>query len=557
MYLDFNQGLAEKKLSNLKYSEKKLPEVVNLDISKAEWQNEGVKNLFWPIDRKSILPVRDILLDGFVPAVKPYEEKGDDVGLAAKLFSKWFFIDAIRLYIAICVHREFKKNGVIPISPERFEILAALQKGKLPTIQLSRAIIGTKPLYHDRLRLLKKIVRELQWNGFKCDLFKPFDPNKHVLTVQPGKMIIDHARSEKKYLKYCSLGHWFGNFPLNLLNDFYNSDDSPCFASLMDLVSNAFVIGKQDPPPWLHDYFSKWFSIAVKFANHSLDLLHKKRSYLPKQFWSGTVMSTVWLSVFAHAVRENGGKVIVHEHGTDTSHYEQNWHHFVTYSGCDEFYAPNRKSMKVRKDALKPEYFISGQPPQITCPQISSEELSIVTSREVTVNNIIKRILYVPTAFHGDRGKLRPFLSDIIYLDWQARLLSFLQMLNFEVFVKPHPEGQSKPPTGFAESFGFTALTKRFEQIDMDVDAYLIDYIASSTTAPILKSNKPVIFIDQNSPKLLPEAKKLIQKRCWYIHSWDDFDNRLQIDWNELKLALSAKEHTFDMYFAYTYLAGH
>jgi hypothetical protein len=179
------------------------------------------------------------------------------------------------------------------------------------------------------------------------------------------------------------------------------------------------------------------------------------------------------------------------------------------------------------------------------------------TARILSTTGPIKRVLYVPTAYHGERGKLRAVLQDIVYLDWQARLLGFLASRGLEVHVKPHPEGASKAPSGFAESFGFITHEGRFEDIDLEPDAYLIDYIASSTTAPILKSHKPVIFVDQRSPALLPEARELLRKRCWYIDTWDDAKNRLQIDWDNLDQALQAREHVFDMAFPDLYLAGH
>ena len=52
--------------------------------------------------------------------------------------------------------------------------------------------------------------------------------------------------------------------------------------------------------------------------------------------------------------------------------------------------------------------------------------------------------MYVSTAYMGYGGRLRSTLPDIVYYDFQIRLLSDLMKLNKEILCKPHPEGRSK-----------------------------------------------------------------------------------------------------------------
>ena len=96
---------------------------------------------------------------------------------------------------------------------------------------------------------------------------------------------------------------------------------------------------------------------------------------------------------------------------------------------------------------------------------------------------------------------------------------------------------------------GLKLITKYLKKIDENFDAYIIDFIFSSSTSPILKSDKPVIFIDLGVPEILPEAKDLIKKRCYYIKATNSEDARLNIDWNILDKILKNKEHYIDMSF--------
>lgn len=534
------------------------PKTVNLDISKTKYGPRGVDGFFWPHDRTSTMPVRSVLFEGFMPAIRSHCLGGDMTALTARLFAKWFLIDAVRLYNAVSICRGFREREVIPVIPDRCTALAPLAAGRMPRSTLLSYLAKGQPR-HDPLRSVKKMIRELQWNGLRFALPRRFNFDRDVFTCEPSPQTLAHARRAGKCLHYCSMGDWFEVIDRKVLDRPNAVAASSVLAALVGLVGKAFEAGGERPPEWLFEYFQNWFAGAVNFVSYHLEKLERKRAELPKRFWSGAVRSTVWLSMFSHAVRENRGWVVVHDHGTDNSHFDQSFIHFAAYAGCDEYYAPNRKSAEIKKRELNPAYFFSGKPPLITCPDddLGMIYLAGVSPRKIRSEMKIKKLMYVPTAYKGDRGSLRPFLSDLVYLDWQARLFGFLETLNLEVVHQPHPEGQTRPPEDFAESFGFMTHRGRFEKCEEVVDAYVLDFIASSTTAPILKSNKPVIFVDLGFPALFPEARTLLERRCWYIPAWTDSQNRVHTDWEKLKQALQSDIHVFDTAFADLYLAGH
>ena len=122
-----------------------------------------------------------------------------------------------------------------------------------------------------------------------------------------------------------------------------------------------------------------------------------------------------------------------------------------------------------------------------------------------------------------------------------------------DVIYKPHPEGATKVPDGFAESFGFKSNIKRFEEINENVDAYIIDFFFSSTTPSVLKKNKPVFFIDLGFPEVMPEALKLIKENCYYLKANYSNDSRLSIDFNKFDEFINNKKHTFNTSFSDLY----
>ena len=52
--------------------------------------------------------------------------------------------------------------------------------------------------------------------------------------------------------------------------------------------------------------------------------------------------------------------------------------------------------------------------------------------------------MYVSTCYLGYCGRLRSTLPDIVYFDFQIRLISFLKKMNFEIICQPHPGGYTK-----------------------------------------------------------------------------------------------------------------
>ncbi|MCK5404123.1 MAG: hypothetical protein KAI75_02800, partial [Desulfobulbaceae bacterium] len=82
-----------------------------------------------------------------------------------------------------------------------------------------------------------------------------------------------------------------------------------------------------------------------------------------------------------------------------------------------------------------------------------------------------------------------------------------------------------------------------------EVDAYLVDFICSSSTFKVLQSKVPVIFIDMENPALYPEAKELLQERCYILESFTRANNRININWERLQEIIRKDTHKFNTRF--------
>ena len=216
--------------------------------------------------------------------------------------------------------------------------------------------------------------------------------------------------------------------------------------------------------------------------------------------------------ILIERLRRKGIKIVTHDHGSGNSHHDQIPVHWVEFMHTDQFITFNKINEINRNNQFNKKLIFGQNIPKIqSLDSLLEIETKTFKKRVIQKSNRIKKIMYVGTAYHGETTRLRPIFHDVTYFDWQIKLLSYLKNHGVNGFYKPHPEGATRPRSDFAESFGFKTLNQRLEEISENFDAYIIDFIFSSTTPLILKSDKPVFFINLGFPELLVKPKDLIK----------------------------------------------
>ncbi len=526
--------------------------VLSLDLAQCPFDRAGVINFFWPCSPEDLLPVRDSLLAELIPLLRE-EKKGKNAELAnaLQILFKWFCMEILKVYDACAVHRRFQQRGFALSVPKRFQLLSSFGQGQTPDVTFFQGLApGPLPGLHIP-RAVKRFFYEMRWNRPGKRVFMPANVKEDIFFLYPNSLMLQHTRETEHVFRYCVLADWFHSFDAKVLTA--GCCSGPSGGSLIDAVlecaNKAFGAGNEALSPSAGVYLRNWMSQAGNFVSFHMRSLLANREKLPHHLWTPSPASVMWSKLLTHAVRLNGGYVTAHDHGYGDAHHEQLAHHFVDFDACDELYVYNRNQAEVKRRELR-SALLFNSPPEITCPRWQKLKKAEGDVPMRVIERPLKRIMYVPTAFHGPNVRYRPILSDIVAFDWQVRLLSFFKEMGIEILYKPHPEGFSRPPAGFAEYFGFQELHGPFEKIKIEVDAYLIDFISSSTTATILKSSLPVIFLNPGYPELFPEAEKMLRKRAYVLSCWTDSDNRLRVDWRLLENIVRKERHEFTHEFA-------
>lgn len=525
------------------------------DISKAEFNKDGVIDFYWPLDNKKTLDLINSMSTNLIPYITNNERKFSEL-TSVRLLYKWFICEVLRLFEATVVAEECRKDNVSPLIPDHYKKLDALYNSNpLECIFFLKHSLG--PSQGRKIpKFFKRLGKEFIWNGLKFGLLKKYGSNKNdILSINPSNLAIKHARATKKLLRYTDFDEWFSSIPKEYLQS--ECKNSIAFEEVIKLVKNAFIESGYTPSSESINYLLTFLKQANNFVNYHLQKDNDLFDKIDTEVWFGCGGPTVWHVIMIEKLRQKNIKVVTHDHGSGNSHHEQTPAHWVEFMHTNYFVTFNEVNERVKNSQFRQDLIFGLAPPLIkSLDSVLENTTKRKIAKNIKIQKKIKKIMYIGTAFHGEGARLRPIFHDMTYFDWQIKLLSHLKDLGLEVIYKPHPEGATSVPDGFAESFGFKSNTKRFEDIDENVDAYIIDFFFSSTTPAVLKKEKPVFFINLGFPELMPDALDLIKKSCYYIKAHYSDDSRLSIDFNEFNQLINNEEHVFDTSFSDIYFSN-
>ena len=527
----------------------------NLDISKIKFDKDGVIDFYWPLDNKKSAEVMELITSELIPYVTDNEQKYSEL-VAVRLLFKWFVCEILRIFEATLLASECKKDFTRPHLPEHYKKFDAIYNSKeLECVFFLKQSFGP-PIGRKMPRLIKRCFKEFIWNGMQFGLLRKYGSNPNdILAIAPSNLAIRHAKGAKKLLRYSGFDEWFGSVPSSHISK--ESEGLVGLENVLSIVKKSFSRTGYEISRVSVTYLTSWINQANNFVDYHLDNRNDLLNKITGDVWFGCGASSVWHVMMIEKLRRKNIKVVTHDHGSGNSHHEQTPVHWVEFMHTDHFVTFNRVNETTKNSQFRRELIFGQKSPLI---QSLDSALGIKSShtalKVVKTSKRIKKIMYVGTAFHGEGARLRPIFHDMTYFDWQIKLLSHLKKLNMDVIYKPHPEGATRVPNGFVESFGFQSNTKRFEEINDNIDAYIVDFLFSSTTPIVLKTDKPVFFINLGFPELNPEALDLIKKRCYYLKAHYSTDSRLSIDFNLFDQFINNEEHVFNTSFPDVYFSN-
>ena len=148
-----------------------------------------------------------------------------------------------------------------------------------------------------------------------------------------------------------------------------------------------------------------------------------------------------------------------------------------------------------------------------------------------------RRVVYASGKLRGLLQTVPAQLPDVVYLDWQMRIVEQLKKLPIDLVCKPHPEGIQAGQPHPLSSVG-DVRSGRFEDLIPEADIFVMDVPHSTTFFEALCTDRPIVFMDFGTPFFDPKVRPAIERRCRVIETELDEHNRPIVDFKELEDAI-------------------
>ena len=197
-------------------SEKSKPMNVFLDVQEMEFDENGVKNFFWPISRSEFDSARDALLSGIAKAAKAQGNTLDGERDLFATFCHFVCYEALACYQAYALNRRTTSAGHKLVWRKNSRLFPLISDGRAPRVQESELVrtLHNGPRCHPwYLRPLVKLRRTIRWNGFNFHGLRPARPQGDIIACHATEVLEYHAQAVPETVKYTLFGEWFS--PIN------------------------------------------------------------------------------------------------------------------------------------------------------------------------------------------------------------------------------------------------------------------------------------------------------------------------------------------------------
>ena len=530
---------------------------IPFDVHDIPFGSNGVSNFFWPIAPREVAAVRGATMNGLRRLMSlPINLDGLHPDLTSALLPA-LISETLDLFEEQALSVRSSRSG-----------LAASSKGTLIPPRAGQSISDSPLIRQMRIgpqasmsawmktrRMLANRRTSWQLNDRSVSAFLPFNRTRDIVTIQANLPLIRaHALTTSSFVRMVGNASWFSPVGHKHMGSSPRASGDWADQVISAMAQGLEAAGESLNSDQIH-YLQRFLPTLSSLASWHLNKLSEKPG-LPMEFWTGSGVG-IWSRMLRHAVRRTGARVIGHDHGPGGNHFASDYP-YLELAACDAHVTFTASAAQALREA-NAQY----RPVGISGPEIIALPVENSTSRLPTYGQAISspnsrrpqklRIMYTSSFYKGRlSGRPRSWIPDIASLDWEARLFSKLNGWGFEVIHKPHP-GSSNLPIGLAERFGGITLTSPFEDVMEKADAFIVLSLSSSIIPALLSSGKPVVYVETDLRTLTPTAQSLLARRCAIVQGSFDYENRLQVDWDQFHKAIEDANHLIDSSFSEFY----
>ena len=521
---------------------------IELATQRMRLSADGLDDFYWPIQRPEQEAYRDALLSGIVAVARA---RGDEADPERDLFSavsQLLVREGLALFYIRTLDRRARRDGNEVEWPEGVDECFEIAAGRAPAVEQCpavRQLWSGHTAYTPWRRWASVLKHDLRLNGQGWRSLRPIDYRHDIVACHTTVVLEEHAACVPEAVKYKVFDDWF---PQITPAEF---TDRPVPAAIRDeavaALRNAFAAANEQLPDFLAVYFGALTERVTALARIHIDRLVARPERLPKRLWTGTG-TYIWTRLIRHAVRRCGGHVTGHEHGTGECIINYfNTKTFGDLESADRFVTFNSNQRQWLEDMLDERLLVPLERPEIAVPDYRPG-LVRYAGRPPAGEHRPRpagaplRVMYVGPIYCGFRPRLSHHNADPVIVDWQSRLIGKLKSWGCEVLLKPHPEGEQRPPAAFMTELGARIIDGPFEKVWNEADVFVFDWKTTTAFSTAMVTGIPLVMVDFGFETFAPEMGRLVNEHCRVVPGRTDDDNRLQVDWAALESAVTSSE---------------
>ena len=517
-----------------------------LDPREFELGSDGVAQFADPVPRENIVAFRDVLLPLIAAFGRSFDSALDRDTVAC--CTGRLAIYAMHCFRASSLVRRCAEAGQ-KFQPPPKDFLFAFLNGSPDHVEAADSALRCGSPPRTNWKAPARSLRNTFRGGNIVEReFLPIDLGREIVTTAMWPLHQKHAGASDRKVVYCHPGRWLKPVDYGIEEPGLEN----IVHGLIQCVREAYEICDEIFDENAHTQIRYWTEAFPRTIQDHLRNLEKMK--LPCRLWIGSA-SPVLYRMLVHAVRAAGGDVTSHDHGTSVGFFTRNVKAVNELEGVDRFLTMTADNAEGLRRSLRSDILVRTDIPEIgVVPGDRLLPAPGVLTRSGKQKDGMK-IMLVTNVYSGSRVWMYPHESDAVILDWQARLIAWLERQGHKVLLKPHPECAFGPPGQLVDLGVNRVLSDAFGTVYGEADILLYDYPMTTTFAEGLASERPIVFVNFELEEFDQKASKLLNRRCAVVRGRKDSIGRRQIDWDELGKAFGRAPELRDTGFFDTYLA--
>jgi len=520
-----------------------IPSILDYGIEK--WQ----KDFFWPVSHQEYAALESRVENIFKEHIRKYQ--GEQIS-SLLLVNYLLFLEYSNLLHALKVIQQLNKLGKKPLYSDSSLYYKGLIENGCPLRDFFPiADIPSKSQFRYQLSIIKQLALSMKYNRGRFGIRKKGMP---VVALQPlTPLSKEYVRKSAEWASLTRSHEWFRGTD----SPQPSSDLSGDIEEMLDrLLPELRKVAEKESIEISDEHINFLKSISKARLQKAAQDFARVKSKVERRSPFSLLTPTggkYFNRLLSLAVRQQGGEVTGFVHGSETFRWIQDLYPWLELSTIDRFMVYSEHSIELVKKlcAIYP-------PLQEKEVEIEVQETNFFSKiwQEKQRSNLPPRIKSVMLIGYPYTSEVRRkhLLLDIAYLDVEMRIVRILKKAGYKVLYKKHPEAQL--PSKIIDFFASQGevVSEPFEEV-MDVaDTYLFHDTSTTTFAPAVCSNRPIIYIQGPWENWFPEVYELIRKRCRIIVGEFDQRNRLLFDEQKVLDALAKPPEEPDREFAERYL---